>query len=315
MFFERSTSFKNHFIIAAPRSGTTWMSKLLNAHPEINCVERRLFGDYADFVKDDHQADPRLRVTLDKYINSLLLHHGIPKAHKDKLTKSVLKGILEAEQFASNKKITVDKITPYLNTSSLVIEAINKYFPKSKIIYLVRDGRDVLTSGVFHWFNKKPLNTELTDFELQRREVFLNSEKFSSERFFQNKEIEQWANEWKQPLGTIEKAKQSHKVKIISYENMLSKPKLVLEECLSFLGAKRNERIINRCLDTGSFLKMTKGRNNGNEKPDAHVRKGIAGDWKNYFTYTDGKLFHVIAGESLIKYGYVKDEKWFEALR
>ena len=61
MFFNKSHS---NFIIASPRSGTTWMSKMLNAHPNIFCVERRLFGDYADLVLDEGANKPRLRVTL-----------------------------------------------------------------------------------------------------------------------------------------------------------------------------------------------------------------------------------------------------------
>ena len=36
------------------------LQRLLNAHPEVCCVERRLFGEYADFVQDDGQDEPRL---------------------------------------------------------------------------------------------------------------------------------------------------------------------------------------------------------------------------------------------------------------
>ncbi|MFD2727400.1 sulfotransferase domain-containing protein [Hyunsoonleella rubra] len=315
MKISKSYISNNHFIIAAPRSGTTWMSKMLNAHPDIFCVERRLFGNYADFVQDDGQVQSRLRVTLDKYVSSLILHHGLHPGKTERLMSSLIKSLVKEERAISKKKTIVDKITPYLGTSEHVLHQINTYFPKSKIIYLVRDGRDVFTSGVFHWFNKKQTNTELTDFESDRRDAFKSSKPFKGNRFFQDKEIQQWANEWKEPLQTIERARQTHEVKIISYEDMLKDPTNVVEACLSFFNVKSKPKFVNPCVEAGQFKKMSKGRNQGEAKADAHVRKGIAGDWKNYFTYEDGKLFHEIAGDSLIEYGYVENKNWFEELR
>ncbi len=174
MIFSKAKPYQNNFIISAPRSGTTWLSNMLNAHPSIFCVERRLFGNYADFIQDEGIDDVRLRVTLDKYVNSIFNHHGLKIVNKEKFTKSLIKTIQKQERLLSGKKILVDKITPYLNTSTTVLNQINTYFPKSNIVFLVRDGRDVLTSGVFHWFNKQHANKELSSFEKQRKEVGLN---------------------------------------------------------------------------------------------------------------------------------------------
>ena len=43
-------------------------------------------------------------------------------------------------------------------------------------------------------------------------------------------------------------------------------------------------------------------------------RKGIVGDWKNYFTRRDGQLFQQIAGDQLCALGYVQDESWIDLL-
>lgn len=303
-----------NFIIAAPRSGTTWMSKMLNAHPEVSCVERRAFGNYADFVLDTGQSNPRLRVTLDKYIQSLLLHHGIARDKKDAITKAVLDTLLKEEKTQLGKRIIVDKITPYVNTAHIVIAEINKHFPNSKIIYLVRDGRDVLTSGVFHWFNKQQSSESLNDFEKERRALFLTNPDAILPRFFQDKEIEQWANEWAQPLATIDEAIKHHTVKIVRYEDLLTNTELVLEECLAFFGGSVGENKIDSCLKSGSFKTMSQGREKGQAMQNAHIRKGIAGDWKNYFTKEDAQLFQSIAGEALVKYGYEKKDDWCDSV-
>jgi len=314
MLFRKNKNHSN-FIIASPRSGTTWMSKMLNAHPDIFCVERRLFGDYADLVFDEGVKKTRLRVTLDKYTNSLFQHHGFSNKVNKQLLKSFISTLQQEEKKHSGKNIIVDKITPYVNTAGNVIHQINDFFPKSKIIYLVRDGRDVLTSGVFHWFNKQSAHRELSDFEKKRKNIYLNKAKESLPRFFQDKEIEQWANEWVQPIRTIVEAKKKHQVKVIRYEDLLVNTEAVLEDCLCFFFAKTPSKVVDKCLEEGSFEKMSAGREKGVAVQNAHVRKGVSGDWKNYFTYEDGKLFQEIVGDTLIKFGYETDEKWYEELR
>jgi hypothetical protein len=290
------------------------MQHMLNAHPDVCCVERRLFGNYADFVEDNGHTTPRLRVTLDKYIQSILLHHGYSKNQKKELTQAFIGALNKTEKNHFEKKTIVDKITPYINTAENVLKQIDTYFPKSKIVYLVRDGRDVLTSGVFHWFNKLPANTTLSDFEIARRKQFLEGGK-PIDRFFQDKEIEQWAKEWVQPLHTIKNAEKLHAVKVISYEMLLEDTEAVLRECLSFLKVKSSSNILKKCIENGRFSNMSAGRKQGKAKPDAHVRKGVSGDWKNYFTYEDGKLFSELTRNALVDFGYEENANWFERLR
>lgn len=306
---------KNHFIIAAPRSGTTWLSTMLNAHPDVGCVERRLFGNYTDFVLDDGQKQPRLRVTLDKYVNSILLHHGLPKQKKDLLMRSIISSIKEEEHKHYSKKIIVDKVTPYINTSVHVINQIKRFFPDAKIIYIIRDGRDVLTSGVFHWFNKQQATADLNEFELRRKQLFIENADAKMERFFQDKEIIKWAKEWVQPIKTINTAKKNHKIKVIHFEELLENTEDVLSQCLSFISAKNTHKLLSKCIEAGNFNRMTKGREQGEAKHNEHIRKGIAGDWRNYFTYEDGKLFQEITDSTLVDFGYEENENWFEKFR
>ena len=242
-------------------------------------------------------------------------HHGFSNKVKKQLLKSFISALHNEEKKHSGKNIIIDKITPYVDTSGKVIRQINEFFPKSKIIYLVRDGRDVLTSGVFHWFNKQSAHEVLSDFEKRRRYIYLNNTKEVLPRFFQDKEIEQWANEWVQPIKTIEEAKKKHHVKVIHYEDLLTQTETVLEDCLRFFLAKTPNKVVVKCLEEGSFKKMSAGREKGVAVQNAHVRKGVSGDWKNYFTYEDGKLFQEIVGDALIRFGYETDEKWYEELR
>jgi hypothetical protein len=287
---------------------------MLNAHKDVFCVERRLFGNYADFVIDEGVKTPRLRITFDKYIKSMLLHHGLPKRQEVNLIKSVLYTIEKQERKLSGKNILIDKITPYLNTSEHVLNQLNTYYPKSKLVFLVRDGRDVLTSGVFHWFNKQSPNIVLSDFEKERIAAFKNNQEANLDRFFLDQEIEDWGRHWVQAMQIIEKAKQTHDVKIVHYEDMLKDAKKELNDIFSFLAIKKKDYIIEECLEAGSFKNMSRGRDQGQVKQDSHVRKGIIGDWKNYFTKEDGRIFNEIAGDMLLKYNYVVNKDWFNEI-
>ncbi len=311
--------YPNIFIISSPRSGTTWLSKALNQHPSIYCTEGRFFGNYADFIWDEGQKEPRLRVTLDKYINSCFLHHNSTffqdVKYKKEITKEIINLFVKKALKISNKKFFIDKITPYVNTSHIVAQSISELFPKAKIIFLLRDGRDVVTSGVFHWFNKIKDGEELTEFENKRRAYFLGDKKnIQLDRFFTDSEIEEWALTWAQPLEQISLMQKKHKVLLISYEDMLLQQNEVLRLIFSFIGSKNKNEIIQKCINNSSFKKMSDNREQGESKQNAHIRKGISGDWKNYFTQKDGELFHKLAGKTLLKYNYETNNNWYNEL-
>lgn len=302
---------KQCFIIASPRSGTTWLNKALDAHPNIFSTERRLFGNYSDHIQDEGVALPRLRCTLDKFVSASLLPQNMND--EEGLLRAYIQALLAIEKKHSNARVTIDKITPYVESAEQVHYQLNKYFPKAPRMYLVRDGRDVCTSGVFHWFNKIPVGHEVSDFERERNAFFTGGSKgFKQNRFFTDAEITEWAKTWLGPvrLSGYEIGPQK---KIIRYEDMLHDLAAVLTELFGFMGLKTKADIMEQCLDASSFKAMS-GREQGDAKQGAHVRKGISGDWKNYFTRRDGELFHEIAGEELISAGYEADDAWVSAL-
>jgi hypothetical protein len=59
-----------------------------------------------------------------------------------------------------------------------------------------------------------------------------------------------------------------------------------------------------RMLERNSFAVLTKGRERGTEDVSAHLRKGVAGDWKNYFTPAVEKKFRAVAGTLVEDLGY-----------
>ena len=302
------------FVLAGPRSGTTWLSKALDSHPQIHCTERRLFGEYADFIDDEGSRGPRLRITLDKYVSATLLHQNLPAASGNALIRSFIEESQTLEVQHSGKRILVDKITPYVGTSDHVARQIGEFFPEASIAYLLRDGRDVATSGVFHWFNKQPDGAPVGDLKEKRKRFFLGLDAAGElPRFFTDDEIQEWAQTWAQPLRTMPTMREKHRVMCIRYEDMIEDMSSVLPSLLRFCHADPSRALVAECIEASSFENMSRGRQ-GENPPGSHIRKGGVGDWKNYFTRRDGQMFHELAGDQLLAAGYETDAGWFETL-
>ncbi|MEZ6164763.1 MAG: sulfotransferase [Phycisphaerales bacterium] len=58
------------FVIASPKSGTTWVQKLLGTHPEIHCAESRLYGLYFD-----PRVGASTHLPLEQYVRFMSGYH------------------------------------------------------------------------------------------------------------------------------------------------------------------------------------------------------------------------------------------------
>jgi len=78
-------------------------------------------------------------------------------------------------------------------------------------------------------------------------------------------------------------------------------------------GVEHHEHLCVQCEEATTVEAMT-GRPPGDEDPTAKARKGIVGDWKNYFTLADGELFDALAGEQMKVTGYEENDEWVKHL-
>jgi hypothetical protein len=97
----------------------------------------------------------------------------------------------------------------------------------------------------------------------------------------------------------------------IKYEDLLEGDLPILEEvlrkrCLPELDEQSFAQAVCSC----RFENISAGRKRGEEDIAAHTRKGIAGDWRNYFTPKIKREFKRRYGDLLILSGYEKNEDW-----
>ena len=299
-----------HFVISAPRSGSTWLTTALNQHPEIFATEHRLFGDFCEvWQNNDGSSSPR--ITFDSYAKAFSVHYFFEQLGMNReqfletFQKSFVNYLISFASRKSGKRIILDKITPYPGTASMVVGKIRELFPQSKIIQLVRDGRDVLTSGTYDWLLKDAQGTDRYKYHVESQPGF------QLDRFFDDAVIEKWAGNWKETLLPFNETPADVRV---TYEAMKQDLVLSLKDVFRVVGAFDDGAVAGIADQETRFKKMT-GREVGDaQSPTAKARKGIAGDWKRHFTVRDGRIFHEIAGAQLIQYGYESDPHWFQSL-
>lgn len=298
-----------HFVISAPRSGSTWLTTALNGHPELFGTEHRLFGNFCEiWQNNDGSSAPR--ITFDKYADAFGMHYFYQFMNRDYSTfvedfkKSFVNFLCHFASGRTGKNVIIDKITPYPGTAQYVVDEIRRLFPESKIIHLVRDGRDVLTSGTFDWLLK---DAEGTD----RHEFYFNPiPGMRLERFFDAKVIKKWAANWCETIDLFDEQKPDAR---ITYEEMKEDMSAALAQVFEAIGVEVSDEIAQKCTAATTFERMS-GRPPGQEDPTAKTRKGIVGDWKNYFTLADGELFDALAGEQMQKVGYEPNSDWVKDL-
>jgi hypothetical protein len=314
------------FVVGRGKSGTSWLMRTFDAHPEILCRgEGRFFGkdwQREDLKNEQVSVPPRtlhgalrdseyLRMWIERSIWS---RDGDVDRDIDEISRAAVEYFLKKKLAESGKRIVGDK-TPLLTPET--IGEIGTAYPEAKVIHIIRDGRDVTVSAVHHhWnqskdrggiFNIKPESAE-------RREAYRRDPKSVLDTgMFTEKQLRGRARQWKDFVGKAAEdgraLPEGHYAEI-RYEDLLEDPHGGFKRLLEFLGAASDDETVRRCVEATSFEKMSKGRKPGEEDPTSFYRKGIAGDWKNVFTERDREIFKEEAGELLVKLGYEKDAGW-----
>lgn len=317
------------FVVGQPRSGTTWLMRLLNSHPEILCLgEGRFFGrDWREPQMRKLPVNKQPSSLYNALSSSEYLRFWVersvwskdkdPDEHINNLTRMAIDYFMTRKLSETGKRIVGDK-TPLLTPN--VVREISELYPEAKVIHIIRDGRDQAVSLMHYLWNTARSEGGLYHVEpeeLEKRNVYRKAPQElleTGEGIFTEERLRRMATNWSDRV-----AKNSRDGRTllggnyteVRYEDLLARPEEEAERLLKFLGARANERTVKRCVEKVSFERRAKGRKKGEEDPSSvSLRKGISGDWKNVFTERDKQIFKEIAGDALIEVGYEKNADW-----
>lgn len=151
------------FVLGLAKSGTSWLMKTLDSHPEILCKgEGRFFG--RDF-RQEHLKSVQVNKQPTSLYNAVLSSEDLrfwidrsPWSHGDdsdehliNLTGLATEYFLRKKLAQTSKKIVGDK-TPLLTPE--FVEEIGSICPQARVIHIIRDGRDSAVSLMHHMWNR-----------------------------------------------------------------------------------------------------------------------------------------------------------------
>jgi hypothetical protein len=291
------------FVVGNQKSGTTWLMRMLDAHPEVLCKgEGRFFGGSwrQKSLKQRDTMRPASSLYF-AYLDAEYLRLWVERSvwsrndsadeHLDNLTRMAIDYFLGGELLKSGKRVVGDK-SPLLTPET--IREISAIYPEAKVIHIIRDGRDVAVSAAYHSRN----------FGRARKRSGPNETESS---VFPEGQLEKLAAEWASRVGkTVEDGPRllGNNYTEVRYEDLLHKPEAEVQRLLAFLAVDSDREAVTRCLDAASFERLSKGRRRGEEDPASFFRKGVAGDWKHVFTQREREVFDQEAGELLARLGY-----------
>ena len=304
-FFPR----EKFFIFGHARSGTTLLMRLLRLHPEVHCNYQAHFFTRQPLLKslvNTPEAEEWLTRKSNRWNQGADLSPLVLRAAAD--------FIMERDAAKVGKMIVGDK-SPSSTIHGQAVRDMHSIYPDAKLVYIVRDGRDVLISERFRNFveESKFLSAEdkrIVENLRKDQDQFTNG----SRSIFTETFIRRVAKGWVQNLQeTGDEAQRLFEAGYFGmrYEDLLAAPFQEMIKLWRFLGVKE----INSILLEEIRAEMVSNPDEEwqakrNEEIASFLPKGQAGNWQRLFTERDKSSFKEVAGEMLVKWKYEKDLNW-----
>jgi hypothetical protein len=268
------------FIVGRPRSGTTLMASLLDAHPRISIlpIETRLFTVWGKFPKLD-LTKPEDRQVFCKYYleNAAFKSLQIPveecrsKIDSTSLSQTIrsLLSFLGETDAKWNKKMRWGEKSP---RHFYLLKEVFSAFPSSQVILMVRDPRAILTSLL-----KTPWNRESPEFA---------------------------AAEWNALLRTSKQWSSDTRVRTIFYEKLVTQTVPVLKDLCNWLGEDFHESMLDRSTLTHRIEKDRGWVLEHRKKTLANITSENTDLWKKELSSYHLRLTEHICGDQMKELGY-----------
>lgn len=178
--------------------------------------------------------------------------------------------------------------------------ATAKASPSTKRFIVIRDLRDTLVSA---YFSIKLSHPVLMDEHLRLR-ASLHTKSLEDGLLY-------LLNVWLHFCADIQRSWLGAPDQMIRYEDLLDNDHEILERVLiDQCRLPVNRDRLHAVITANRFEALTGGRRRGQENQMAHERKGIAQDWRNYFSDAVKDTFKACYGELLVATGYEPDSSW-----
>jgi len=286
------------WILGSPRSGSSWLHSLLAAADGTVAIDEPTVGlhlgvltmDYAGVqparVPESRVRVNELRADLDSYFFS---NRYAPVWRP--LLRRLLLGRLDAEvrDLAARERVRDPLVLIKEPTGSQGADIILSATPRSRMIFLLRDGRDVLDSELDSFSRGGWIADQIPDFALSpddRRE-FLNAR----------------AHAWLYRTRVVQHAFADHPPELrflVRYEDLLDDTEGIVGELSGWLGLGRSVEEVAGVVDALAFERI----NADDRGRGQFARAAKPGLWRRNLSPAEQDLIAGIIGPKLEELGY-----------
>ncbi len=279
------------FVIGAPRSGTTWLQRLLATPPQIvSGQETNLFDKYIEPLDAMFARQVRQLRTLPRV-------KGLPTLLSQDYFDGLMRTLVQQTYAELGRRkpsatVVVDKNPAH----TLHVPRIRRLLPRARFVHIVRDGRDVAASMV------------------------AASSGWGS--YWAPSRVAAAADWWRVHVVAARQAGYDDGSFLeISYEDLRAHGPATLRRVFDFVGVPVSEAEAVDLLARqsrpdepdpliwgGEVLTLNDGR--PPHEPEGFVRFGGGSGWQQGWSPVDRAGFDAVAGELLVELGYAPDRSW-----
>lgn len=218
------------FCLGLPKSGTTFLSQILNSHPNISCSPEQQI----DFF---FKALPQLFEQYGKQIANTARIKGdsVIRPFENEDLKEMLSLIITkaAKRGAQQRDVLWHGL--YDNSIIMYPDWYIKRFPNAKFIHIIRNPASIVLSS---WHHNHRVQSNFSE---------------------RARDIESWATEvskqWSYFVGLWQSLSDNRNILFCQYENLIHSPISAYKEIFDFLGVDTQEGTINTIIKSTTFKK------------------------------------------------------------
>lgn len=275
---QRLYGLPTFFVAGLPRSGTTWLQQMLNAHPELLCLGESHFMN--DMVPDLYNVLWNFTKSRSKADRTWA--PGVVGPQPDQMLP-VFRMAFASLAAANLGETDLSRLRAVgeKNPDNLYqAERVWRVFPQARLVHIIRDPRDGAVSGFARFRARLPK-------ELTRPQY-----------------VASYAKDWASRIATARDVAKGRFYMEIRYEDLHADTLGRAAEIFRFIGVSDNPADVAAATEASSFERLSGGRRQGEVDAASHYRRGEVEGWRDELTEEEVHAAERSAGRMMASLGY-----------